>query len=232
MVRSVEDRSTARLAYRVLKERLLAGELAPGSRLTEEQVATELGTSRTPVREAMRRLVEEGLLVLRPNYGTFVREWTASELRQLFDVRLLLESEVAALAAQRIDAAGVERLVALQDDIEARGTDLSEDNLARISSLNFQFHGVLAGACGNTRLVESLRKSLEAQVVHQTYHRFTKAHLKRTFGHHRELIDAMRVGDPVWARHVMGCHVLNAKHVMTAGEDARAGARRGEEVVA
>jgi DNA-binding transcriptional regulator YhcF (GntR family) len=94
----------ARQAYRYIRERVISGAYAPGSRLTEEQLARELGVSRTPVREAVRQLAADGALVLKPNYGIFVGAWSRDEIAQLFDLRVMLESEITALAATNISA--------------------------------------------------------------------------------------------------------------------------------
>src|SRR5512140_3944837 len=116
--------SAADQAYIYVRERVMSGDFAAGTRLTEWQVADALGTSRTPVREAMRRLVGDGVLKFQRNYGTFVGTCTAKEIGELFEVRALLESEVAGAAARSITAGQIARLAKLQDQIEQRGPDL------------------------------------------------------------------------------------------------------------
>ena len=85
--------------YGAVKEQIIEGRYAPGSRITEQQVAAEFRTSRTPVREAMRLLVADGFVLFKSNSGTIVREWSPEQMRQVFDARILIESEVAAAAA-------------------------------------------------------------------------------------------------------------------------------------
>jgi DNA-binding GntR family transcriptional regulator len=206
--------STAEQIYSSLKERLAHGEFAPGLRLTEEQLARELGTSRTPVREAMRRLVADGLLQFRPNYGTFVGTWTARDVQQLFDLRTMLESEVAAAAAPVIADAVIDQLEVVQEQIEAQSDDIRGLNLERIDPLNRQFHRLIAEAANNPRLVAMLTNAIEAPIVRQTLRRYTQPQLRRSFTHHRELIDAFRARDAAWAHDTMSCHVRAAKFAL------------------
>ncbi len=206
--------SVAEQAYAYVRERLIAGDYESGTRLTEWMIAGELGTSRTPVREAMRRLVGDGFLKFRPNFGTFVESWSAKEIGELFDLRGLLESEIAGAAASRISAPQIERLIGLQDQIEERGPDLGRDNLARIATLNRDFHHLIAQASDSARLVNMLTNAIEAPVVQQTFRRYSEAQLQRSFHHHRELIDAFRVGDSAWAHAAMSCHVRAGRFAM------------------
>lgn len=209
-------------AYAYMRERLIAGDFAAGTRLTEWMIADELGTSRTPVREAMRRLVGDGFLQVRRNYGTFVCSWSTKEIDELFNLRALLESEIAGVAAGRISAAQIERLSTLQAQIEERGADLERDNLARIAALNRDFHLVIADASGSARMVGVLTNAIEAPVVQQTFRRYDGAQLQRSFHHHRELIDAFSAGDSAWAQAAMSCHVRAARFAML-GEETRRG---------
>jgi DNA-binding GntR family transcriptional regulator len=206
--------SAADQAYSYVRERVISGDFAAGMRLTEWQIADALGTSRTPVREAMRRLVGDGFLRFQRNYGTFVGTYTAQEIGELFDVRALLESEVAGAAARGISAVQLERLTLLQAQIEERGPDLGRNNLARIATLNRDFHLVIAQASDSPRMVAMLTNAIEAPVVQQTFGRYSEGQLQRSFHHHRELIDAFRAGDSSWARDAMSCHVRAARFAM------------------
>lgn len=206
--------SAADQAYAHVRERLIAGDYASGTRLTEWMIADELGTSRTPVREAMRRLVGDGFLKFRPNHGTFVQTWSTKDIEELFDLRGLLESEIAGTAAGRMAASQIESLAGLQDRIEERGADLGHENLSRIAMLNRDFHQLIAQASESARLVGMLTNAIEAPVVQQTFRRYSQAQLQRSFHHHRELIDAFRVGDSAWAQAAMRCHVRAARFAM------------------
>ena len=198
--------------YGAIKEQIIDGRYAPGSRLTEQNIAAEFSSSRTPVREAMRLLVADGFAVFKPNSGTTVRDWAPAQMDEIFDLRVLIESEVAGQAARHIGEADIAIMLALQDDIESRGGDVSLDNTARVGRLNREFHRVLAHASQNERLVTMLASAIEAPIMQQTFRRYTSQQLSRSFGHHRELIDALRVRDSAWAKSVMASHIHSAKH--------------------
>lgn len=200
--------------YSATKARIVDGQYPPGARLTEQHIAAEFNTSRTPVREAMRQLVADGFALFKPNSGTVVRSWTPEQVREIFDLRALIESEIAGLAAERMVAADIATLAQLQDDIESRGADTDADNTARIGPLNREFHGLIARASQNERLVAMLSSAIEVPIVQQTFRRYSSAQLARSFGHHRELIDAFRSRDGAWARAVMGSHIHAAKHTL------------------
>lgn len=214
-------------AYEILRARLARGEFRAGMRLTEEQLAAELHVSRTPVREALRRLVSDGLVRFVPNVGTFVASWSDEDIRDLFDLRVLLESSIAGLAAQRITEPDIDALRRIQDQIEAQGADIGADNLARIAGLNREFHRVVSAASGNARMTEMLANAIEIPIVQQTFARYTPAQLTRSFGHHREVIDAFVARDAEWARDVMSCHVRAARSARLPGAQAGAAAVGG-----
>lgn len=206
--------SAAEQAYAYVRERVISGDFAAGTRLTEWQIADALGTSRTPVREALRRLVSDGFLRFQRNYGTFVGSYTSKEIGELFQARALLEAEVAGAAARHITHDQVEQLAALQERIEAHGLDLARQNIVRISGLNREFHRIIAQASDSPRMVAMLTNAIEAPVVQQTFSRYSADQLQRSFQHHRELVDAFRAHDSAWARDAMSCHVRAARFAM------------------
>lgn len=205
---------SARQVYAHVRERLRAGELAPGARVTEQQLAEELNLSRTPVREALRLLVADGMLRFRPNFGTFVAAWSESEIREIFDLRVLLESEVASLAAQRASAQQIVELIRIQDEIDEHQVTNCTLGREGLSTLNRAFHEVISAAGGSARLTSSLANAIETPIVLQTFKRYSPMQLQRSFSHHRELIDAISAKDAQWARAVMVCHIRAAEFVM------------------
>ncbi len=200
--------------YGAIKEQIIEGRYPPGGRITEQQVAAEFKTSRTPVREAMRQLVADGFARFKPNSGTVVREWTIEEMRQIFELRVFIESEIAGYAATRITAGELAELERIQDEIESGGADISVENTARIGRLNREFHRILAEASRNERLVSMLASAIEVPIVQQTFRRYTTRQLARSFNHHRELLDALAAHDSAWAKSVMSSHIHSAKQTL------------------
>jgi DNA-binding GntR family transcriptional regulator len=204
--------------HQAVKEDIIAGRHAAGARITEQQLAVRFRTSRTPVREAMRQLAAEGFIVFKPNSGSLVRQWTPEQVREVFDLRVIVESEVAGYAATRITPDEVGELERLQDAIEQRGPDTRAANMARIARLNREFHAMLGRASRNERLLTMLGSAIEASIVQQTFRSYTAQQLARSFSHHRELIDAFRCADAAWARSVMACHIHAARQARLAPE--------------
>lgn len=203
--------------YAVVRERIVKGIYGQGMRLTEQQIAAEFNTSRTPVREAMRQLTADGFLVFKPNSGSVVRSWTTQEIHELFDLRVMIESEIAYHAAVHIDDAKLSELARVQDDIEARGADISEENTARIGDINRRFHGLIAQASASRRLTAVLSNAIEQPIVQRTFHRYSILQLERSFSQHRELLDAFGARNGAWAKSVMTCHIHAAKFALLQG---------------
>jgi len=200
--------------YAVVKERIIDGLYRQGERLTEQQLALEFASSRTPVREAMRRLAADGFVVFKPNSGTVVRSWSKEEIRQIFELRVLIESEIAGLAARHISSEEVLRLRTLQIEMESGGADTGDSNTARIGPINREFHRVIARASHNDRLVSTLANAIEMPIVQRTFRAYSPAQLRRSFRQHRELIEACEAHDAGWASSVMSCHIHSAKHTL------------------
>ena len=204
--------------YQKIKDQIIEGRYPPGMRITEQNIAAEFSLSRTPVREALRMLAADGFLIFTPNSGTVVREWVPEQVRELFDLRSLIESDIARLASQKISAKEIDTLKALQDLIESQGTLATNGNANRISPINRAFHQVIAQAARNERLILMLSSTIEIPIVQQTFRRYSEKELRRSFSHHRELIDAFQARDSVWAKSVMICHIHSAKHILLGQE--------------
>lgn len=221
--------SSAAQAFAYIKQRLLSGELAAGERVTEEGLARDLGISRTPVREAIRMLVADGFLHFKPNSGAYVAHWTDEEIRQAYDLRALLESEIAAAAALAITPAELQALEALQERIDAAAAGRGDAALRRRSALNREFHSAIAAASRKTRLAAALNSTIEMPIVQQTFRRYTPRQSKRSLAHHHELLDAFRGRDPQWARAVMTCHVRAAMSALLKPPPAKTSIVYSEE---
>lgn len=200
--------------YGAIKEQIIDGRYAPGARITEQNIAAQFNTSRTPVREAMRQLVADGFVLFKPNSGTVVRQWLPEEVRQLFDLRVFIESEIAGQAATGIGSSELAELVRIQEQIESGGVDTSSENTARIAPLNREFHLIIAQASHNERLVSMLASAIEVPIVQQTFRSYSPQRLARSFSHHRELIDALSTRDSAWAKAVMSSHIHSAKQTL------------------
>jgi DNA-binding GntR family transcriptional regulator len=206
--------TSAQRAVGALRELILRGELAPGTRLGEVELAVRLGVSRTPVREALTRLAAEGLVELVPNRGATVSSWTAAELAGVFDLRAALEPRLTELAATRATPADLVVLDELATAMRAAGAPGPGRDLDAIVTLNREFHDRLVAIADQPALAAALAGAVRAPIVLRNFHRYDEQSLSRALAHHVEIVAALRAADPVWARAVMTAHLCNARAVM------------------
>jgi DNA-binding GntR family transcriptional regulator len=187
-----------------LRSAILEGALAPGERLRAEAVAERLGTSRTPVREALLMLEREGLVVVEPHRGAVVRAFDAADLLDLYEVRELIEPHAARRAATRIEAGSLERL----DELCALAEDASTDQQI---AYNEEFHSVIVAAAQSPRLLAALRAV--AGIPHAFRAAFWADDDQRaqSLFCHRELTRALEQRRPELAEVVMRMHILGAR---------------------
>jgi DNA-binding GntR family transcriptional regulator len=221
--------------YARLRQGILDGTYAQGTRLGEVDLADALGVSRTPVREALRRLGSEGLLSTLPNKGARVRTWTANELSDIFYLRALLEGHAAARAASRVTDADIRHMNDLVTRMEGATEDGVAPDIDLITELNGAFHGAIVTASGNSLLPELMKSLIHVPVVSRTYRLYSPARMRQSMRQHREVLDALGAGDPGWAEAIMRVHILSARPVLVgAAHDAPAAhdaaARPAEEL--
>ncbi|MBD8079420.1 GntR family transcriptional regulator [Cellulosimicrobium arenosum] len=160
-------------AYEALKARIIGLDLHPGQRLVERDIATELGVSRVPLREALHRLENEGLVVLVPRQGAIVAPFTRDDVEHLFEVRESVEVLAFRLAALRRSPAD---LAAMAAAVDATRIALDARDDAATAAANAGFHAVVVQACGNP-LLQSMLAPLDARVrwlFHLTKRRDTR----------------------------------------------------------
>jgi DNA-binding GntR family transcriptional regulator len=195
-------------AIDALRKGILSGEYAPGERLGEVDLATKLGLSRTPVREALRRLSAEGLVDITTNKGARVMEYPQQDLDHIFQIRAHVEGLAARATAQSASAADIDRL----DDI---ATTLKEHakagRLDEVYRLNAEYHSMLNGLAGSTVLPVTVGSLIHTAVLLKTLHSFDEAAMRRSVNHHLEIVAALRARDGDWAEAVMHAHLLSAR---------------------
>lgn len=228
--------------YGLIRRGIVAGTYGAGEPLREEELAAAAGVSRTPVREALRRLGAEGLVEMLPNRGARVAGWSAHDLEEIFELRVELEGHGARLAALHATPGAIEQLRTCCGEMEGYVAGGRPDRLERITECNNAFHQGLLAAGGNRRLASVLAAIVQRALVERTFHLYRPEELARSCAHHREVLDALAAGDPEWAEAVMRAHILAGRRVAesarslpepadsspgpTGGVGARAG-RRG-----
>ena len=203
----------AQRAYNTLRAGIIEGLHPPGARVTEQEVAASAGVSRTPVREALRRLEAEGLLRFVPHQGAFVTSWSDQDAEDIFELRAMLEGYGARLAAAKATPEDVRHLRRLAEDQCREAADCSHGYLERIADLNNQFHRRLQLAAASARLQATLNTISSAPLVLQTFRDYDSDDLNRSAHHHLEMVEAIEAGDGDWAESVMHSHVMAARRV-------------------
>lgn len=192
----------------VLRDRILHGALAPGERLGEVELAEKLGVSRTPVREALRRLSAEGLVDITTNKGARVVEHPRQDLDNIFLIRAHVEGLAARTAAQRASAVDIERLELIATTLR---TCAEAGELAEVYRLNLEYHSTLNGLAASAVVSGTVATLIHASIQHRTLHAFDEAAMRRSVNHHLEIVAALRARDPDWAEAVMRAHLLSAR---------------------
>ena len=199
------------VVFNTLRQAILRGELKPGERLMEIQLANKLGVSRTPIREAIRKLELEGLVLMIPRKGAEVAEITEKNMLDVLEVRRALEELAVKLACERITE---EEIQELKDAADAFQKILSEKDITKIAEADEAFHDVIFKSTGNDRLIQLLN-SLREQM-----YRYRLEYLKREEDHpqlleeHQQIIDRITRKDQSEAAELIDRHIGNQVDVM------------------
>lgn len=204
--------ATAERTYKILKQRVVGGIYAPGEQLKEEHLARELQISRTPIRVALKRLVDDRLATAAPGRGVRVAEWTDFDIEETFDLRGLLEAHAAELAARRGGAPLADRLDALNEQMDRAITQGGLELPERLQEINAHFHRAILEASGSPRLRAILGSLIDMPIVLRSHFISTLQDKVRSVQHHRDLAAAVRAGDGELARQVMQLHLRVAAH--------------------
>jgi DNA-binding GntR family transcriptional regulator len=224
---AVERRALVDKLAATLQARVLSGELPMGARLRQEALAEEFGVSRTPVREALRKLQANGLVELRPHRGALVRGLSSREIQDAYEVRAELEGLAAELAALHVRQEDIDLLheaqtefrTALDEAVAARerGAEPSEEVSARWGRANDLFHQAVQHAAGNAVLASTLSHLHRSfpRDLSRTVLRDSTTLLHENVREHGEILAAIERHDSVAARTLMVEHVRRAGSLVT-----------------
>jgi DNA-binding GntR family transcriptional regulator len=194
--------------YRSLKEQIISGALAPDMRLIELAIAAEFGVSRTPVREALKRLAVENLVLADPARGMVVHAPDAREIEDVFIVREALDGLAARLAAHRITPSELARLRVVVDSMQQA---IGEGRREQVVVANTHFHDVIYGAAGN-EMLERLGRDLREFVRRFTTLPFASPErVDHVLTEHRNIVEALEKHDPEAAEAASRAHLAAAR---------------------
>lgn len=196
--------------HRELRQAIVHGRLAPGTRLVETQLAEMLGVSRTPIREALLRLEAEGI-VLRGQGGLVVGD-TESERAVILGIRQRLEGFAARLAAQRMSGP---ELAALEAACVAGAATIEDMSLEERRESNFRFHLLLANGSHSRRLEKLIEEYYDYSVTAETLPFYSPELMRQHQNQHRDIVDAIRAHDGELAERVVVGHLQNVQEAQT-----------------
>lgn len=202
------------VVFNTLRRAILLGELEPGERLMEVQLADKLGVSRTPIREAIRKLELEGLVVMVPRKGAAVAKITEKDLQDVLEVRCSLEELAVELACERMTEEDLKRL---QETMSVLRRSLENGDVSAAAEQDVKFHDVIFGATGNKRLIQMLNN------LREQMYRYRVEYLKNLSIHegliqeHEDILDCLRKRDGVRAREAIRSHIARQEREVSRG---------------
>lgn len=208
---TAEPGSAVETAYRHIRNAIVSGELKAGETLQESKLADRIGVSRTPVREALSRLSNEGLVILERYRRGQVASFSMTEVAEVFRLRAKLEGHGARRAAHCITPEQIDHLEKLETEMESVFDQLGwHKHLSRFDDLNNEFHATIAAAADSPRLEKILASSLELPAsIFNYYSEPLEERTRRTHRQHREIIDALKARNSDWAEAAMTAHLFS-----------------------
>lgn len=196
--------------YEVLKKRIVAGHYTAGTQLKEEHIAEDMGVSRTPVRAALKRLIDDGLAVQETGRGVFVAGWTRWDIEDMFRLRIRLEPFAARLAAERADSEIIAQLKQCNEEMAQAiaNADGSDDGIAEVQAANSRFHRLMLDAAGSQRLKTMLETMIDMPIITRSFFLYERDDLHRSLQHHRDIAMAVELHDGDLAEQLMSVHLL------------------------
>jgi len=196
------------IVFETLREAIITGVLKPGERLMEVQLAEEMGVSRTPVREAIRKLELENFVVMVPRKGAYVADISTKDIVDVFEIRAALETLAAGLAAERITDEELEELQRILV-LNAESKTLEE-----LVTVDTKFHDVLYRASRNERLVQIISNLREQIQRFRSTTLATPGRMKNTLEEHKRIVDAVSERNVALAQRLAQEHIENAENSM------------------
>lgn len=194
------------VVFNTLRKAILTGQLRPGERLMEVHLANKLGVSRTPIREAIRKLELEGLVIMIPRRGAEVAQITEKSLKDVLEVRRTLDVLSVELACERISEEEMEQLMIACEEFEkaTKGKDASE-----IAKADVRLHDIIVDATGNQRLKQLVNNLSEQMYRYRFVYIKDESQHEKLIAEHREIYEGILTGDKERASRAAGIHIDN-----------------------
>ena len=204
------------IVYEELKRQIMIGEIPPGTRMMEVELADNMGVSRTPIREAIRKLEKEGLVSIEPRRGAYASEISIKDMLDVLEVREFLEGMATGLAAKRITQEEVE---AIKHATEAYKKAVESGNTDEIIKEDEIFHKMIVNCSGNKTLIQMVNQVEELALRFRYIYYEDFSRYKNMPYEHQEILDAIVSGDAERARETGDAHVLRLRKFVVERAD-------------
>jgi DNA-binding GntR family transcriptional regulator len=218
-VAEISGLGSAQRAYELIRAAIIEGRYRPGQHLIEQRIGEEFDLSRTPVREALRILEAEGLVISERNRGAIVRPVSAADIYDLYELRARLESLAAERAAERVTPEDLNELDAAIEEFDNAIPPDSSAGLAQIRAINqanAKFHGTIVRMADHSRLSQLLSRTVDIPLVFQAFRVFDRDERLRSNQFHRFMRDAVAAGEAERAGRLMSEHIFMGRDVLLA----------------
>jgi DNA-binding GntR family transcriptional regulator len=216
LLAGVRDTSLAKLVRDEMLSLILRGELVPGQRVNEPDVAARLGVSRVPVREALRELESTGLVAARKHAGVFVRVLDAKEVADLYELRSVLDGHAGRRAAALEDAARRPLVARLKSHLATMKAAARQHDVQAYYSANLAFHWAIVEAAGNQALAQSYRGIVQLLHLSRLKNLSQDIGMRASIEEHGQIVDAIAEGEVRRAQSLLASHVTTSHERLVA----------------
>lgn len=200
--------------YTILKTAIIQGDLAAGAKLTEAKISTQLGVSKTPVREALRQLAEEEFVKITPHQGVVVNEILTEDIEEFLQIRMALEGMAANLTAKRISKKEIKKLEKYNEQMYKFAI---EKDFTAFAKENDKFHNLLLHASGNKRLMRIVGNFTDIARRFWLKSLSKPEKLKSSLEEHSNILTALKKKDSEQAERLVRIHLNNALRMILNG---------------
>ena len=193
--------------YSSLKDDIERGVLTPGEHLVEDTIGNQFNVSRTPIRNAIKRLQADGLVTIEPRRGAFVASWTNDDAAEVMSIRSMLEPHAAALAAQRRTPGRRRQPPRCLQTNGTNRTGPAREVPDTLAQQNHEFHLQILETARSPRLFSICKNLTQAPLMSGSFHFYDDQQLRRSLGDHREIVTSIQLKDAESARAAMTSHL-------------------------
>ena len=209
----IQSKSIVDHTVRYLENMIITGKIGPAQRIKEQEISSQLGISRPPIREAFKILEAEGLIKKEPRRGVFVSEINGKDIWEIYTLKIALYCLAVTLAIDKMSNKGIEKLEGIVRQMEMISNNEVDPDIMKYEELNNQFHETTAHISDHIRL-KKIIQSLNNQIKRVSYRSFSrKNHLKSSGRYHRQILEAIKKKDKAMAEQLTREHIVKGLEV-------------------